>query len=113
MKANSTKRKIFDAVDLLTEDASVQVLVKTMKGGVTMLDIDSIKPFHNYPFHLYEGDRLDDMVESIRDHGILNPVIVRKMDDGYEMLSGHNRQNAAKIAGLKNMICQIQMLMCM
>lgn len=41
------------------------------------------------------------MVESIRDHGILNPVIVRKIDDGYEMLSGHNRQNAAKIAGLK------------
>ena len=100
MKANSTKRKIFDAVDLLTEISS-QMPVKTMKGGVTMLDIDSIKPFHNHPFHLYEGDRLDDMVESIRDHGILNPVIVRKIDDGYEMLSGHNRQNAAKIAGLK------------
>ena len=101
MKANSTKRKIFDAVNLLTEDTMVQVPVKTMKGGVTMLDIDSIKPFHNHPFHLYEGDRLDDMVESIRDYGILNPVIVRKIDDGYEMLSGHNRQNAAKIAGLK------------
>ncbi len=98
MKANSTKRKIFDAVDLLTEDTSSQMPVKTMKGGVTMLDIDSIKPFHNHPFHLYEGDRLDDMVESIRDHGILNPVIVREIDDGYEMLSGHNRQKAAKIA---------------
>lgn len=81
MKANSTKRKIFDAVDLLTEDTSSQMPVKTMKGGVTMLDIDSIKPFHNHPFHLYEGDRLDDMVESIRDHGILNPVIVREIDD--------------------------------
>lgn len=56
MKANSTKRKIFDAVDLLTEDTSSQMPVKTMKGGVTMLDIDSIKPFHNHPFHLYEGD---------------------------------------------------------
>lgn len=74
MKANSTKRKIFDAVDLLTEDTSSQMPVKTMKGGVTMLDIDSIKPFHNHPFHLYEGDRLDDMVESIRDHGILTVV---------------------------------------
>ena len=46
------------------------------------------------------GERLNDMVESIREHGILNPVIVLKMDDGYEMLSGHNRANAAKIAGL-------------
>ena len=43
---------------------------------------------------------LNDMVESIRKHGILNPVIVLKTDDGYEMLSGHNRANAAKLAGL-------------
>lgn len=41
------------------------------------------------------------MVESVKDHGILNPVIVLKQDAGYEMLSGHNRWNAAKIAGLK------------
>ena len=37
---------------------------------------------------------------SIREHGVLNPVIVLKIDDGYEMLSGHNRANAAKLAGL-------------
>lgn len=40
------------------------------------------------------------MVESIKEHGILTPVIVRKMHYGYEMLAGHNRQNAAKLAGL-------------
>ena len=39
------------------------------------------------------------MVESIREHGILNPVIVLKTDDGYEIFSGHNRANAAKIVG--------------
>lgn len=44
------------------------------------------------------------MVESIKEHGILNPVIVRKMHYGYEMLSGHNRQNAAKLAGLKEIL---------
>lgn len=69
--------------------------------NVEMLDIDVIKPFRHHPFHLYEGERLDDMVESIKEHGILNPVIVRKMHYGYEMLAGHNRQNAGKIAGLK------------
>lgn len=40
------------------------------------------------------------MVESIKEYGILNSVIVRKLDKGYEMLSGHNRANAAKLAGL-------------
>ena len=99
MKANE-RRKVFDAVDLLTEDTAVSVPATKVKNGVTMLSIDSIKPFHDHPFHLYEGDRLDDMIESVRTHGILNPVIVRTTEDGYEMLSGHNRQNTARLAGL-------------
>ena len=50
--------------------------------------------FHDHLFRLY------DMVQSIKDYGVLNPVIVRKAARGYEMLAGHNRTNAAKIAGL-------------
>ena len=60
--------------------------------------LDTLK--YDHPFRLYEGDRLEDMVQSIKDHGVLNPVIVRKAARGYEMLAGHNRTNAAKIAGL-------------
>ena len=94
MKANQPKRKLFnDAVDLLTGDAP--------DSGIQMLPVDQIKPFHEHPFKLYQGERLDDMVDSIREHGILAPVIVRKLSSGYEMLAGHNRQNAARIAGLK------------
>lgn len=100
MKANAGKRKIFDAVDLLTEDSSAQITEVKAENGVELIAIDSIKVFHNHPFHLYEGERLDDMVESIREHGVLNPVIVLKSADGYEMLSGHNRANAARLAGL-------------
>lgn len=99
MKADAPKRKIFnDAVDLLTGSTPVGA---GLGDGIEMLDIDAIRPFHDHPFHLYEGERLEDMVESIKAHGILNPVIVRKMHYGYEMLSGHNRQNAGKLAGLK------------
>lgn len=97
MKANTPKRKIFnDAVDVLcgVEDVSAA------ENGIQMLPIDSIRPFRNHPFQLYEGERLDDMVESIREHGILNPVIVWQDTNGYEMLAGHNRQNAGKLAGL-------------
>lgn len=99
MKSDAPKRKIFsDAVDLLAGDPPASVAAGN---GIEMLDIDCIRPFHNHPFHLYEGERLDDMVDSIKEHGILTPVIVRKMHYGYEMLSGHNRQNAGKLAGLK------------
>nr|WP_302136483.1 ParB/RepB/Spo0J family partition protein [uncultured Schaedlerella sp.] len=94
MKANQPKRKVFnDAVDLLIGEAP--------ENGVQMIAVDQIKPFHEHPFKLYQGERLDDMVESVREHGILTPVIVRKTGSGYEMLVGHNRQNAARIAGLK------------
>lgn len=98
MKANEAKRKIFiDAVELIGGGES------EVSGAnyVEMLDIDAIKPFRQHPFHLYEGERLSDMVESIKEHGILTPVIVRKMHYGYEMLAGHNRQNAGKLVGLK------------
>ena len=96
MKANGPKRKIFDAVDMMTAD----VPQAETGNGLQSLPVDSIKPFHDHPFRLYQGERLDDMVESIQEHGVLNPVIVQKKGSGYEMLSGHNRQNAAKLAGL-------------
>lgn len=100
MKTNAGKRKIFDAVDLLTEDTSAQATEVKAENGVERIKIDEIQAFHDHPFHLYEGERLQDMVQSIKEHGVLNPVIVRKFGKGYEMLSGHNRANAAKLAGL-------------
>lgn len=97
MKANNRRKVFGDAVDLLMED----IEEKTAAGGLRMLPIKKIRPFHDHPFHLYKGERLDDMVASVREHGILNPVIVQEIDGGYEMLSGHNRMNAAKLVGLK------------
>lgn len=97
MKANAPRRKVFtDAIDLLSDEPVVAA-----QNAQTMIPVDKIVPFHNHPFRLYEGERLEDMVESIREHGVLNPVIVQKTEDGYEMLAGHNRWNASKIIGIK------------
>ncbi|MEK3737860.1 MULTISPECIES: ParB N-terminal domain-containing protein [Paenibacillus] len=69
--------------------------------GVTSLLLSSLIPFHKHPFKLYEGKKLDDLIESVLENGVLIPVIVRPMEqDSYEILSGHNRVNAAKAAGL-------------
>ena len=95
MRSSAGKRKIFDAVDLLNED---DLVVKN--NGVVQVNISEVKPFRNHPFRLYEGERLNEMVESIKIHGILSLVIVLETNDGYEMLAGHNRLKAAKIAGL-------------
>lgn len=71
------------------------------KKGTTEVDISQLVPFSNHPFKLYEGQRLNDMVESIKEYGVITPLIVRPKENGkYEILSGHNRANSAKIAGL-------------
>ena len=64
-----------------------------------IVDIDTLAPFPDHPFRLYEGERLDDMVESVRKNGVLVPIIAREKDGRLEILSGHNRVNASRLAG--------------
>lgn len=68
---------------------------------VDTLDIARLHPFADHPFHPYTDERLRDLTDSIREHGVLMPVLVRPMaSGGYEIISGHNRVEAAKLAGL-------------
>ncbi|MCL2773624.1 MAG: ParB N-terminal domain-containing protein [Oscillospiraceae bacterium] len=82
-------------------DVSVPVIEPQLinKRIITTLAIDKLTPFKGHPFRLYEGERLDDMVASIKANGVLVPIIVRKVDSTLEILAGHNRVNAAKLAG--------------
>ena len=94
-----TKGKVRSFADIFGEDAT---LSSKQQAGVTEIEISSLVPFANHPFKLYEGERLNDMVTSIKELGVILPVVVRLKDNNvYEILSGHNRVNAAKIAGLE------------
>ena len=71
------------------------------KDGTEEIRIDQIFPFENHPFKVLDDDRMQELVESIKANGVLSPVIVRPDDEGtYEMISGHRRMHAAKLAGL-------------
>ena len=64
--------------------------------------VDDLVPFKRHPFRIYQGERLFDMIESVKANGVLVPVVARKMANGkLEILAGHNRINAAKCAGLE------------
>ena len=84
------------------------------KKGVRLVFIafSRIRHFQRHPFRLYTGERFSDMVESIRQNGILMPLIVRRIFGDarrdYEMLSGHNRMNAGKLAGLDSAWCLVK-----
>lgn len=69
--------------------------------GMIEMEIANLEPFSNHPFKPYKGERLNDMVDSIKEFGIIVPIVVRPMkNQKYQILSGHNRVNAAKLAGI-------------
>ena len=69
--------------------------------GTQEIELGRIHAFPNHPFKVLDDERMDTLVESIRENGILNPVIVRPDKNGdYEMISGHRRLHAAGIVGL-------------
>ena len=70
--------------------------------GTQEIDILRIHAFPNHPFKVLDDERMNMLVDSILENGVLNPVIVRPDQNGdYEMISGHRRLHAAGIAGLQ------------
>lgn len=65
------------------------------------IDIASIHPFAGHPFKVIDDDKMQDLVESVKENGVITPVLIRPGDKNqYEMISGHRRMHAAELAGL-------------
>lgn len=80
-------------------DLEAMLSAPAIQTAVQQIPCDNLHPYHDHKFELYTCERLDDMVASIKENGVLSPIIVQPDGDGYEILIGHNRWNASKIAG--------------
>lgn len=89
-----------DLFDFETKKEQNQSEQENGKTGITEMDFAVMEPLPNHKFKLYTGQRLQDMVDSIREFGIIEPLIVWVHEGKNTILSGHNRQNAGSIAGL-------------
>ena len=86
-------------VDLFSTEASRQ---DASLEKIREIPLDQLVPFKNHPFKVIDDESMMDTVQSIREHGILLPLIARPMPDGkYEIVSGHRRSHAGKLAGLE------------
>lgn len=63
---------------------------------IEYLNLDSLHPFENNPFQSVDENEYDELRESIKEFGIITPLIVNKSDNGYEIISGHRRWQIAK-----------------
>lgn len=69
--------------------------------NITNIEIEKLKPFENHPYKVVENEEMNNLTQSIKENGILSPLIVRSIENGeYEIVSGHRRLFAVKQAGL-------------
>ncbi|MFR7315439.1 ParB/RepB/Spo0J family partition protein [Hominenteromicrobium sp.] len=78
---------------------------------VVMLNPADISDFPNHPFKVKQDEAMVEMVDSVKQYGVLVPALVRpKADGGYEMVAGHRRKCAATLAGITEMPCIVRNL---
>ena len=92
---NSNKRKT-NKKTATSDDASLE-----LKDKEVLIDINEVEPNRNQPRKVFDEDTIEELADSIKQYGIIQPLIVRKMDNYYEIIAGERRWRAAKKAGLK------------
>jgi len=80
-------------------------------GRIENIETKKLNEFKGHPFKVREDAEMEQLVESIKENGVLNPVIVRELEDGsFEMISGHRRKRAAEIASMEEIPCIVRNL---
>lgn len=88
-------------LDTLIPSKKVEEPVSTVVKSEEMVDINSIEPNKEQPRKLFNEDSLIELSESIKQHGIVQPLVVTKKDGYFKIIAGERRWRAAKLAGLK------------
>lgn len=71
------------------------------ESGIVELRINDIEPNKEQPRKHFKQEKLEALAESIIQHGVIQPIIVKKEDEGYNIIAGERRWRAAKLAGLR------------
>ena len=101
MPKNSLNVSLKGADDIFSTEESRQ---EEQREQVRQIPIGELFPFKNHPFKVLDDDSMSDTVESVKQYGVLSPLIARpRPKGGYEIISGHRRQHAAELAGLETL----------
>lgn len=83
---------------------------KVIPGGIEYIDINDIKPNSKQPRKTFDEEKLQELAASIQEHGLIQPVVLRKAKKGYEIVAGERRWRAARIIGTKEIPCIVKEL---
>ena len=80
---------------------SYDELLGVKDSGATEIELSKLRTFKDHPFKVLEDEKMDSLVESIKENGVLSPILVREVEKGqYEIISGHRRKRACELAGI-------------
>lgn len=106
MKKQETEMKLPKLDNLFTNQAQRDY---ENAEKVEEIDISKITDFPDHPFKVRNDEKMQEMVKSVKEYGVILPVIVRPKEDGtYEMISGHRRKRACELAGVKQIRSIVQ-----
>ena len=72
------------------------------------IPISEIDDFPDHPFMVRDDEDMQNLIESIKERGVITPAMVRKKEDGrYELISGHRRKSACQLAGMDTLRCEV------
>ena len=101
MPKSSVNASLSSYDDIFSTEESRQ---EEQREQVQQIPIGELFPFKNHPFKVLDDDSMSDTVESVKQYGVLSPLIARPRPKGcYEIISGHRRQHAAELAGLETL----------
>lgn len=84
-------------------------LTETQPAGVVEIDLDKIQPKHNQPRKRFNQKKIEELAESIKEHGVIQPVVARPLLDGtYELIAGERRWRASMLAGRMRIPCIVK-----
>jgi ParB family chromosome partitioning protein len=94
------KKGLGRGLDALLDNQNNDTFENTTEVGVTMVDIRKIEPNANQPRQYFDETALEELALSMKNYGIIQPLLVKKTDDFYTIIAGERRYRAARIAGL-------------
>ena len=109
MMASPKGRKSDFALPTLDEIFSSQEERDEAKlSKIREIPISEIDDFPNHPFKVRDDEDMDNLIESVREHGVITPATVRPKPDGrYELISGHRRKRACQKLGIDTLRCEV------
>ena len=108
MAKNSVAGKLTSLDDLFTTQSERD---EAKRESVKDIPLSEIRDFPNHPFKVRDDEAMMELADSIRQHGVLIPALVRpKADGGYEMVAGHRRKHASELANCETLSCIVRNL---